>query len=50
MGDGGKFAIEVILVLAANIRLEIIARDPNVGIKQDADGVINGCPLAIICE
>jgi hypothetical protein len=50
MGDGGKFAIEVILVLVANIRLEIVAWDHKVGIKQDANGVINGCPLAINCE
>ncbi len=42
MGDGCKFAIEVVLVLAEDVRLEIVAGDHKVGIKKDANGVVNG--------
>ncbi len=48
MGGGNKFAIKVVLVLAAYVHLEIVAGDHVVGIKQDAHGVVAtiGCQLS----
>ncbi len=42
MGDGDKFTIKVILVLTANIRLEVVAENYKVSLEQDASGVVNG--------
>jgi hypothetical protein len=43
MGDGGKFAIEVILVLMVDVHLEVMAGNHKVSFKKDANGVVNGC-------
>ncbi len=43
MGDGGKFVIKVILVLMADVHLEVVAGNYKVSLKKDVDGVINGC-------
>ncbi len=43
MGDGGEFAIEVILVLMADVCFEVVAGDHKVSLKKDANGVVNGC-------
>jgi hypothetical protein len=43
--DGGEFTVKVILMLLANVRLEVVAGNQKVSFKQDADGVVNspGC-------
>ena len=43
MGDGCELAIEVILVLMADVCLEVVAGDHKVSLKKDANGVINSC-------
>jgi hypothetical protein len=45
MGEGGKFAIKVILVLMADVHLEVVAGNHKVSFEKDADGVVNGCAL-----
>jgi hypothetical protein len=42
MGDGGKFDIEVILMLMAVVCLEVMVENHKVSLKKDADGVVNG--------
>jgi hypothetical protein len=42
MGDGSKFTIEVILVLMADVRFEVVAGNNKVSLKKDANRVING--------
>ncbi len=41
--DGGEFAIEVALMLIANVRLEVVAGNHKVSLKKDANWVVNGC-------
>ncbi len=42
MGDVGKFTIEVILMLTANLRFEVVAGYNKVSFEKDADGVVDG--------
>ncbi len=42
MGDGGKFPIEVILVLTADVHLEVVAGDHKVSFKKNANMVVIG--------
>jgi hypothetical protein len=41
MGDGSEFAVKVILVLMADVHLEVVAGDHKVSLKKDADRVVN---------
>ncbi len=43
VGNGGEFAIKVIIVLTADVCLEVVAGDHKVNLEKDADGVINSC-------
>jgi hypothetical protein len=43
VGDGGKFTIEVIPRLTANVRLEVVAGNHQVSFEQDDNGVVDGC-------
>ncbi len=43
VGDDCELAIKVILVLTADVCLEVVAGDHKVSLKKDADGVINVC-------
>ncbi len=43
VGDGGKFAIKVILVLKADVCLEDVAGNHNVSLEKDSNGVVDGC-------
>jgi hypothetical protein len=44
MGDGCAHAIKVILMLMAEVRLEVVAGANKVSLKEDANEVVNGCP------
>ncbi len=43
MSDSGEFTVEVILLLLANVQLEVVAWNHKVSFKQDTNGVVNGC-------
>ncbi len=43
MSDGGEFTIEGILMLSADVQLEVVAWNHEVSIEQNADGVVNSC-------
>ncbi len=43
MGDGGKFAIKIVLVLLVNVHFEVVTGGHKVSLEKDADGVVNGC-------
>ncbi len=45
MGDGCELAIKVILVLTADVHIEVVAGDHKVSLKKDANEVVNGCTL-----
>ncbi len=40
MSDSGEFTVKVILMLLANVRLEVEAWNHKVSLKQDANGVV----------
>ncbi len=42
MSDSGEFTVKVILVLSADLRLEVVAWNHKVSFEQDPDGVVNG--------
>ncbi len=42
MSDSDEFTVEVILVLLADVRLEVVAWNHKVNFKQDTYEVING--------
>jgi hypothetical protein len=42
MSDGGELTVKVILMLLADVQLEVVAWNHEVSIKQNANGVING--------
>ena len=46
VGDLGKFFVKVVLVLMFHVRGEIVAWHGRVGFEDDADGIINGGPMA----
>ncbi len=42
MSDSGEFTVKVILMLLANVRLEVVAWNHKVSFEQDTNGVIDG--------
>jgi hypothetical protein len=50
VSDSGEFTIKAILMLLADVRLEVVAWNHKVSFEQDTYGVVNGRPLAISCE
>ncbi len=50
MSDGGELIVKVILMLLADVRLEVVAWNHEVSIKQNAMGSSMVAPLAISCE
>jgi hypothetical protein len=47
MSDGGEFTVKVILMLLANVQLEVVAWNHEVSFGQNANGVV---ALVISCE
>ena len=43
MSDSGEFTVKVILVLLANVRLEVVAWNHKVSFEQDTNGVVDSC-------
>ncbi len=42
MSDGGEFTVKVILMLLANVGLEMVAWNHKVSFEQNANGIIDG--------
>ncbi len=43
MGNG-KFPIEVVIVLSLHVGCKVVAGDDGVGLKNDANEIVNGGP------
>ncbi len=43
MSDSGEFTLKVILVLSADVRLEVVAWNHKVSFEQDTYGVVDDC-------
>ena len=44
MSETGEVPVEVVIMLGANVLRETVARDQEIGFKEDADGVVEGGP------
>jgi hypothetical protein len=43
VSDGGEFTAKVILMLMANVQLEVVAWNQKVSVNQDTNGVVDSC-------